>query len=128
MGRGRGADLSALATKLGVTDAKLRDALSAVRDDLKAARKGAATPRTKPDRATMQDELASKLAAKLGIGVATVKTAMADLRAAHDADEQKAFDDRLAAAVKAGTLTQSESDAVKKAAKAGVIGMRGGPR
>ena len=128
MGMGRGADLSALATKLGIDETKLRDALKAVRDELKASRKAGQGTATKPDPTTMQDELATKLASKLGIGAAKVKAAFADLRSAHEADEQKAFDDRLAQAVKDGKLTQSEADAVKKAAQAGVIDMHDGPR
>jgi hypothetical protein len=132
-GLGKGADLSALATKLGVDQTKLTDALKAVRDDMRAAR----TPgQGRPDFSALQDEFATKLAARLGIDAAKVKTAIADLRATHEADEQKAFDDRLAQAVKDGTLTQAEADAVKKAAKAGIIdmhdgmhdGMHGGPR
>jgi hypothetical protein len=128
MGMGRGADLSALATKLGVDQTKLQDALKAVRDELRASRKAGQGTATKPDPTTMQDELATKLASKLGIDAAKVKAAFADLRAAHEADEQKAFDDRLAQAVKDGKLTQSEADAVKKAAQAGVIDMHDGPR
>src|SRR4051794_20611992 len=128
MGVGRGADLSALATKLGVDQTKLLDALKAVRDELRASRAPGQGSATKPDPATRQDELATKLASKLGLDAAKVKAALADLRAAHEADEQKAFDDRLAQAVKDGKLTQSEADAVKKAAKAGVIDMDHGPR
>jgi hypothetical protein len=99
-----------------------------VRDELKASRKAGQGTATKPDPTTMQDELATKLASKLGIDAAKVKAAFADLRAAHEADEQKSFDDRLAQAVKDGKLTQSEADAVKKAAQAGVIDMHDGPR
>jgi hypothetical protein len=127
-GIGKGVDLSALATRLGVNETKLADALKAVRDELKASRTAAHGKATKPDAAALQDEFAKKLAAKLGIDAAKVKTAFADLRAAHEAEEQKAFDDRLAQAVKDGTLTQAEADAVKKAAKAGVIRMGHGPR
>jgi len=127
-GMGAGVDLSALATKLGVDQTKLADALKAVRDELRASHTPGQGNATRPDPATMQDELATKLAGKLGIDAAKVKAAFADLRAAHEAAEQKAFDDRLAQAVKDGKLTQAEADAVKKAAKAGVIDMHGGPR
>ena len=41
---------------------------------------------------------------------------------------QGAAADRLDQAVKDGKLTQAEADAVKKAAKAGIIGMGHGPR
>ena len=127
-GIGKGIDISTLATKLGVDETKLRDALKAVRDEIKASRTPGQGTATKPDVTALQDEFATKLAAKLGIDAAKVKTAIADLRAAHEAEAQKAFDDRLAQAVKDGTLTQAEADAVKKAAKAGVIRMGRGPR
>ena len=55
---------------------------------------------TRPDPATLQNEFATKLATKLGIALAQVKAAFADLRADHEAAEQKAFDDRLAQAVR----------------------------
>ena len=118
------ADLSALATKLGVDQTRLADALKAVRAELRAGRAVGA----RPDRATLQDEVATKLATKLGVDVAKVRAAIADVRAAHRAEVQKAFDDRLAQAVKDGKLTQAEADAVKKAAQAGVIGIGGGHR
>lgn len=122
LGMGPGADLATLATTLGVDETKLRHALTAVRDELRAARSsGQGGSTTRPDPATLQDQLATKLASKLGLDVAKVKAAFAQLRTAHEAAEQKALDDRLAAAVKAGTLTQAEADAVEKAVKAGVI-------
>ncbi len=124
---GKGADLATLATTLGVDETKLKDAIKAVRDEQKAARQSSGST-TKPDPAAMQDEFATKLAAELGIDAAKVKTALADLRAAEQAEHQKAFDDKLAKAVTDGTLTQAEADAVKKAAKAGIIGMGRGPR
>ena len=124
---GKGADLSTLASKLGVDEAKLRDAIKAVREDLRAARKASGTAPTKPDASALQDQFPEKLASELGIDVDKVTTALAEMRAAEQADRQKAFDDRLAQAVKDGKLTQAEADAVKKAAKAGIIGMGRGP-
>jgi hypothetical protein len=124
-----GADLSALASKLGVDESKLRDALKAVRDDLRAARKAAgapsgtpsgtpsAPPSGKPGLSAVQDQFAPLLAKELGLDVNKVKTALAEVRAAAQADRQKAFDDRMDQAVKDGKLTQAEADAVKKAAK-----------
>jgi hypothetical protein len=128
MGLGRGANLSALATALGVDQTKLEDALKAVRDELRASRTPGQGKAAKPDPAARQDELATRLAGKLGIPASKVKAAFANLRAARDADEQKAFEDRLARAVKDGKLTQAEADAVKKAVKAGVIDRDGGHR
>ena len=54
-----------------------------------------------------------------------VATALAELRATHEADHKAAFQTKLDEAVKAGTLTQAEADAVVKAADTGVIGYGG---
>jgi chorismate mutase len=111
-----------LATKLGVDVAKVRTALQEYRD--------ANRPTTPPDPATKpeRDEaaLAKALASKLGVDEAKVTSALADIRSARDAERAKAVTDRLAEAVKAGTLTQAEADAVKKAADAGIVHV--GPR
>lgn len=127
MGRfGLGGDVAALAQKLGVDETKLRTALGAVRDELKAERKADRANGTTPPKAqALGDDFANRLAKQLGISADKVKTAISDLRAAAQASRQQAFDSRLDAAVKAGKLTQAEADAVKKAAKLGVIGMGG---
>lgn len=128
-GMGKGADLAALATTLGVDQTKARGrpqgraGRGEGRPHSRAGRCDEARPGDDAGRAWRRCSRAS-----LGIDAAKVKAAFADLRAAHEADEQKAFDDRLAQAVKDGTLTQAEADAVEKAAKAGVIDMHGGPR
>ena len=123
-------DLSELASKLGVDEAKLRDAMSAVRDDLKndlkdlrdAAKDNPTTPDRQAMRDQMQQKLADALAAQLGIDSSKVSSALADLEAAHEAERDQALTDRLDQAVKDGKLTQAEADAVKKAVDAGVIG------
>ena len=125
-------DLSELASKLGVDEAKLRDAMTAVRDDLKNELKdlrGAAKDNPTADRQALRDQmqqkLADALAAELGIDSSKVSSALSDLEAAHEAERDQALTDRLDQAVKDGKLTQAEADAVKKAVDAGVIG--GGP-
>lgn len=119
---------SELATKLGLDQTKVADALKAVRDANRPTTKPTpgATPTTRPDPAAHDAELAKALAPKLGVDEAKIKTALDEIRAAHEADRAKALDDKLAAAVKAGTLTQAEADAVKKAVDQGVITV--GPR
>jgi Spy/CpxP family protein refolding chaperone len=111
-----------LATKLGVDVAKVRTALQEYRD--------ANRPTTPPDPATKpaRDDaaLAKALASKLGVDEAKVTSALAEIRSARDAAREKAVTDRLAEAVQAGTLTQAEADAVKKAADAGIVHV--GPR
>ncbi|MBB3326073.1 hypothetical protein [Microlunatus antarcticus] len=117
-----------LATKLGLDQAKVATAVQEVREANRPTTRP--TPGTAPtprDPAADDAALAKALAPKLGVDEAKVKTALDEIRAAREADRTKALDDRLAAAVKAGTLTQAEADAVKKAAEKGVIGF-GGPR
>jgi len=70
--------------------------------------------------------LAKALAEKLGVDEAKVAAALAEIRAARQADRAAALKDKLDAAVKAGTLTQAEADAVQKAVEKGVIDA-GGP-
>ena len=96
----------------------------------------------KPDReaarAERQDELATALAAELGIDKAKVAAALEKVQAAEQADakaERTAqLKTRLDEAVKAGKLTADEAAAILKAAEAGVLpqggpggGHRGGP-
>lgn len=129
LGLRMGADLDELAQKLGINETKLRAAIRGVHEDLKAGRaSGSPTPRP-ADRQARLDDLATRLAGRLGISADKVKSAMEDIRAAHEADREKAFSDRLDRAVTDGKLTRAEADAVKKAAKAGIIGMGapGGP-
>ena len=110
-----------LADKLGVDVAKVRTALQEYRD--------ANRPTTPPDPATRPQPddaaLAKALASKLGVDEAKVTTALTEIRSARDAERAKAVADRLAEAVKAGTLTQVEADAVQKAADAGIVHVGG---
>ena len=90
----------------------------------------------RPDQAQHLDDLATALAQELGIDKDKVAAALAKIEANRpkppadanppsDADRTAALKSRLDAAVKAGTITQAEEDAILKAAAAGVLG--GGP-
>ncbi|HAG58628.1 MAG TPA: hypothetical protein DIT15_09310 [Arthrobacter bacterium] len=128
-GHGRGGfglvgdDAAELATKLGVDQAKVTDALKAFR----AANKPATPPAegTKPDPTAMQAELAKSLAASLGIDEAKVTAALDELRTAEQTERAAALKTRLDKAVTDGKLTQAEADAVTKAVQNGVIGAGG---
>lgn len=131
MGRGAKAEELAadLATKLGVDQAEVEDALDAVRDDVKAARK-AGGKLTDADRDAMRQTFADALAKELGVDAAKVTDALdavqQERQAERFAEHEAELKERLADAVTDGKLTQAEADAVLKAAKAGVIGMGGG--
>jgi hypothetical protein len=115
-----------LAAKLGVDEAKVTDALKAFRDANKPATPPATPPAAgqKPDRAAVEKVLAASLAKSLGIDEAKVTAALDEIRAAKQAEHAAALKPRLDQAVKDGTLTQAEADAVTKAAEKGVIGGR----
>lgn len=132
-GPGRGAfdgDLAKqLAEKLGVDQAKVTEALQAVREANKPTSRPStgASPSERPNRpdpATRDATLAKQLAEKLGVTEATVTKALEEIRAERQSDRAAALKSRLDEAVKAGTLTQAEADAVTKAVEKGVIGGR----
>jgi hypothetical protein len=114
-----------LASKLGVDEAKVTEALKAIRE-ADRPKPGATPPATRPDPTARDAALAKALAAKLGIDEAKVTKALAEIRSEHQVERATALKDRLDAAVKAGTLTQAEADAVTKAVEKGVINV--GPR
>lgn len=115
----RGQLASKLATKLGVDESKVTEALKAFRE----ANKPTTPPAegTKPDRTAMEAALAKSLAEKLGIDEAKVTAALQEIRAEEQADRAAALKSRLDAAVAGGKLTQAEADAVTKAVQNGVI-------
>lgn len=109
---------SSLAAKLGVDEAKIRTAL---RDYREANRPTTHPERGAVARAKNDAALAGALAKSLNVDQAKVTTALTEIRATRSADRAEAVAHRLAEAVKAGTLTQAEADAVQKAADAGVV-------
>lgn len=117
-----------LADKLGVTEAKVTEALQKFRDDnLPDPGATKPTPGTaKPDPTAREEAMAKSLAGSLGVDEAKVKTALAEIRSAAQADRAAALKTKLDAAVKAGTLTQAEADGVTKAVDRGVVNV--GPR
>jgi hypothetical protein len=85
--------------------------------------------RGQADREARQNELAEKLAKELGVDQEKVKAALEKIRTEEQAEAKterlSALKERLDQAVKDGTLTQAEADAIYKAAENGVIA--GGP-
>lgn len=125
-GRGpRDSDLAQkLAEKLGVDQVKVTEALQAVREANKPTSPptAGANPSERPDPATRDAALAKQLADKLGVAEANVTKALDEIRAERQTERAAALKTRLDEAVKAGTLTQAEADAVTKAVEKGVIG------
>ena len=122
-GGDRGQLAADLASKLGVDEAKVTEAIQAFRE----ANKPSAPPtegstETRPDRTAMDAALAKSLAEKLGIEEAKVTAALAEIRSEAQAERAAALKSRLDKAVSEGTLTQAEADAVTKAVEKGVIG------
>lgn len=118
-GRGGGFDAAGLASKLGLDEAAVTEALQSAREALKAER-DASTER--PDRAAMESAMAASLAEALGVEESAVQTALDELRAEKSAERAAELHERLDAAVADGTLTQAEADGAAKAVEEGVIG------
>lgn len=118
-----GLDAAALATKLGLTEAKVSAALEKVR----AAQKPTTPPAqgTKPtdaERQAREKARVTALAKELGVSEAKVQAALDAIRADREASHKSELSARLDAAVKAGTLTGADKTSVLKAFDAGVLG------
>ena len=115
-----GVDAAALATKLGVDEAAMTDALQATRDAAKAHTE--TTEGEKPDREALQSAVAASLAEALGLDEATVQTAIDELQTEKKAERSAAVQERLDAAVTDGSLSQAEADGAAKALELGILG------
>lgn len=118
-----GMDAAALATKLGLTEAKVSAALEKVR----AAQKPTTPPAegTKPTDAELQAREKARVAAlakELGVSEAKVQAALDAVKADREASRRSALSSRLDAAVKAGTLSAADKASVLKAFDADVLG------
>jgi hypothetical protein len=122
-----GGELAAdLATKLGVSEAKVSAALDAVRDDLPAPDRPAAgeqpAPPTEAERAAHEAAFAKALAGELDLTTAKVSAALTALHAEHEAEHRTELAARLDSAIKDGDLTAADKASVLKAFDAGVLG------
>lgn len=121
--------VSDLAAKLGLPQETVSEAITAVREDVRATRPS--TGSTDPaDRDAAREEhrtaLADALAQELGIDEATVSTALSEMQAESQASRNADKKATLDQAVSDGTLTQDEADAVQKAMDSGITFNRGG--
>ena len=117
-----GALVTELASKLGVSEDKVREALQAIHDERRSSTTAPPADQTPEQRDAV---LAKALAGKLGLEEAKVTSALAELRAARQAEQAAALKERLDAAVADGKLTGAEADAVTKAVEQGVISVGG---
>ena len=76
-----------LANKLGIDEAKVAEALRAIR----AENQPRPDPTTRPDVAEREAALAKALSSKLGIDETMIKTALQEIRAAHQAERAAAL-------------------------------------
>jgi hypothetical protein len=118
-----GMDAAALASKLGLTEAKVTAALEKVR----AAQKPATPPAqgTKPtdaERQAREKATVTALAKELGVSEAKVQAALDAIKADREASRKSELSSRLDTAVKAGTLSAADKASVLKAFDAGVLG------
>ena len=118
-GRGlrAGEFVTELATKLGIDEARVAEALRAIR----AENQPRPDPTARPDVVEREAALAKALSSELGIEENKIKTALQEIRTAHQTERTADLKARLDAAVQDGTLTQAEADAVQKAVEQGVI-------
>ncbi|HEY3006503.1 MAG TPA: hypothetical protein VGJ63_00360 [Micromonosporaceae bacterium] len=112
-----------LASELGLSEQKVRDALDAVRGELRGVppRRGQGGTPSAADRDARRAEFTKALAAKLGVTEEKLTAALDKARAAADADHAARLKARLDAAVQAGKITQADADAVMRVEKAGVL-------
>jgi hypothetical protein len=108
-----------LAGKFGVPQDDVATALGEIREENQPTSRP--DPSQLPDPAERDAALAKSLAEKLNIDEAKVTAALDELRSERQAARAAALEERLDAAVTAGTLTQAEADAVQKAVDKGVI-------
>lgn len=119
-GRGHTELAKTLATELGVTEAEVTEALEAVPEESKPTTEPSAGTE-KPDPSAREAALVKGLASKLGVDETKVQAAFDKVQATRQTDHAAALKTKLDAAVKTGTLTQAEADAVTKAVEKGVV-------
>lgn len=115
-------DVSGLASKLGIDETKVSEAISAAR---KATEPTEKTKPTKESRAEREAAFVKALAAELGVDEAKITAALEELSAERKAEQAAQSKAVLEQAVKDGKLTQAEADAVQKAADQGIVRIGG---
>lgn len=114
--RGGGVDAAELASKLGVEESAVSDALQTARDAAMA------DTGERPDREAMEASRVTSLAEALGLDETTVRTALDELSAEKQVERSAAVQERLNTAVADGSLTQAEADGAAKAVELGILG------
>ena len=112
-----------LAEALGVSEERLREAMEAIRDEVRPAERPAlGSPPSEVDRVELQANLAKALAEELDLSQAKVEAALEKVHEAHEAERRTHLGERLDEAVADGKLTAADKASVLKAYDAGVLG------
>ncbi|MGV8896948.1 MAG: hypothetical protein ACOH10_08320 [Rhodoglobus sp.] len=121
---GKGFDAAALATKLGLSETAVSDAVTAVRDQTQSTDRPSADATQAEKiaaREARQAKFGAALATELNLDETTVTDALAELQAEKEAARAADRTAALDQAVTDGTLTQAEADAVQKSIDAGIL-------
>lgn len=122
-GGGGGVDTAALAKALGITEAKVKAALAAVRTTMQPGQLPAQGNKpSDAERTAREKARVSVLAKHLGVSEAKLQAALDSMQKLREASRRTELSGRLDGAVKSGKINATDKTSVLKAFDAGALG------